>query len=357
MDTYDESVKFLGQMFMVGFRGQTIDEHHWLHRDIAERNLGGVLLFDRNIDRSVQNFDSMESLQHLTGKLQEISDSLLFIAVDQEGGAVCRLKKCDGFPEICGAADMAAGGSEVTQRHAAKIAETLSAGGINLNFAPVVDMAINKENPIIAKFGRSFGPDADTVVTMSKIFINEHHQCGIGCCLKHFPGHGSAGQDSHKGFVDVTHCWKQEELIPFQRLIEHGFCDGVMTAHLVHTGLEPAGIPATLSWAVLTGLLRERLGFTGVIFSDDLQMRAITNGWTYREAVQKAVLAGVDVLVVGNNLGFQDNALKEGVNAVLELIDNGKIDEHRVQQSIQKIRQFKERIKGALPWNSSQPTA
>ncbi len=354
MNNYAYDVNTPGQMFMVGFRGRTIDECGWLYHDIAECNLGGVLLFDRNVDGSVQNFDSMQSLQGLTAELQAINESLLFIAVDQEGGAVCRLKSRDGFPYACGAAEMAKGGVEQTRIESAGIAETLSACGVNLNFAPVVDLALNPDNPIIAGFGRSFGADADTVVAMAKAFVAEHHRRGIGCCLKHFPGHGSAEKDSHKGFVDVTRCWQRVELEPFQRLIQEGFHDGVMTAHLVHTGLEPAGTPATLSRSVLSGLLRRQLGFDGVIFSDDLQMAAITSGWSYKEAVQKAVLAGVDVLVVGNNLDLRVDALREGTRAIRELIDNGAIDEHRVLRSVQRIRQFKARIKGAIPWNSSQ---
>ncbi|PIE57668.1 MAG: glycoside hydrolase family 3 [Desulfobulbus propionicus] len=344
-----------GQMFMVGFRGQTLRANDWVVKDIEEFDLGGILLFDRNIDGSVQNFDAPEKLKNLTSALQSCCDSTLLVAVDQEGGAVCRLKPEDGFPAVCSAARMAAGGKAVVRRNAALIAETLCACGVNFNFAPVVDLDLNPDNPIIGRYGRSFGSDVDVVVAMAEIFIEEHQRCGVGCCLKHFPGHGSAGWDSHKGFVDVTQCWQSDELLPFQRLIGDGFRGGVMTGHLVHTLLEPNGRPATLSHALLSDLLLGKLAFSGVVFSDDLQMRAITHGWSYKKAVQLAVLAGVDVLVIGNNISLQEDAVKEGIAAIEELLDQGLINGDRIEQSLQKIQELKATITGILPWSSDQP--
>jgi beta-N-acetylhexosaminidase len=128
-----------------------------------------------------------------------------------------------------------------------------------------------------------------------------------------------------------------------------------MTAHLVHRGLDPKGLPATLSPAMVGGMLRQQLGFGGVIFSDDLQMRAISNGWSYVEAVQQAVLAGVDVLVVGNNLNPRQDAVQVGIQAIRGLLDNGRIDENHIGDSLQRIACLKEKIAGKQSWHSIGP--
>jgi beta-N-acetylhexosaminidase len=138
-------------------------------------------------------------------------------------------------------------------------------------------------------------------------------------------------------------------------MIDSGYCDGIMTAHLVHRGLDPTGLPATLSSRMVHGMLRQQLGFTGVIFSDDLQMRAISNGWSYAEAVQQAVLAGVDVLVVGNNLDPREDVVEVGMQAIGALLDNGRIDENRIRESLTRIKLLKEKITGKKSWTHLVP--
>jgi beta-N-acetylhexosaminidase len=128
-----------------------------------------------------------------------------------------------------------------------------------------------------------------------------------------------------------------------------------MTAHLVHRTLDPSGLPATLSPEVVDGILRRQLGFTGVVFSDDLQMRAISDGWGYEEAVQRAVLAGVDVLVVGNNLALRPDAVDVGIRAITKLLDSGRVDEKRIHDSLARIALFKECITGEQPWQPDAP--
>jgi len=339
-----------GQMFVVGFRGCEIGSDHWIVQALERDMLGGVILFDRNIDHSVQNIRAPEQLRQLTTYLQQHSAIPLFVAVDQEGGAVCRLKERDGFPPSVSAANLAGQGLDATKREALSMAALLADHGVNLNFAPVVDLDLNQDNPIISRYHRSFGEVPEAVVGHAAVFIEAHHQQGIGCCLKHFPGHGSAGSDSHLGFVDITDCWQPVELEPYRRLIDAGYHDGIMTAHLVHRGLDPAGLPATLSSQVVSKILRQQLGFAGVVFSDDLQMRAISNGWSYAEAVQQAVLAGVDVLVVGNNLDPREDVVQVGMQAIGELLDQGRIDENRIHESLTRIALFKEKILGKQAW-------
>jgi len=348
----------LGQMFLVGFRGARVSETDWLMKNIAQDNLGGVILFDRNISGERQNFTSPEMLTCLTRELLELSEKTLFVAVDQEGGMVCRLKEKDGFPQIDSAASLSRKNTCEVEQQAGIQAETLKQYGINLNFAPVVDLNLYPENPVIGGYERSFGAQPDKVAALATVVIDCHHLYNIACCLKHFPGHGSSREDSHFGFVDITEHWNKAELDPYKLLIRSGYEDGVMTGHLVHRGLDASGQPATLSHPIITGILRKRLHFNGVVFSDDLQMAAISRGWSYKEAVQQAVLAGVDVLVVGNNLGNQENAVEQGIEAILALLDQGKVSVDHIQSSLNRIHTLKQKIAGELPWKSSiQPTA
>ncbi len=327
----------IGQMFMVGFRGTVVNADHWIARAVTRQRLGGVILFDRNVDGSVQNISSPAQLRELTATLQEYGNGRLLIAVDQEGGQVCRLKARDGFSETVSAKIMAGFDDEAIAARADVMAATLAAHGITLNMAPVVDLASNPHNPIIGRYQRSFSDDPEQVVRCAGLVIKAHHHHGIGCCLKHFPGHGSAGADSHLGFVDVTADWQEKELVPFARLIAMGMADAVMTAHIVNRRLDPQGMVATLSRPIITGLLRQRLGFDGVVISDDLQMGAITEQWGLSEAVRRAVLAGVDLLVVGNNLAHQKDALSTGIKCIEKMLDRGEIDADYIRASVKRI--------------------
>ncbi|MGE4560701.1 MAG: beta-N-acetylhexosaminidase [Desulfobulbus sp.] len=348
-------VQEIAQIFVIGFRGCTLPHDHWLTGALAENPPGGVILFDRNIDRSVQNIESPSQLAALTARLQQASRTPLLIAVDQEGGMVCRLKERDGFSASPSAARLAALGVEATAGSADKMAAQLAAMGINLNFAPVVDLNLNPENPIIARYERSFGADPLAVAAHARAVIAAHHRHQVACCLKHFPGHGSAGADSHLGFVDVSTCWQPVELEPYRQLIAQGYADGIMTAHLINRQLDLSATPATLSSLVIEQLLRRDLGFTGVIFSDDLQMRAISNGWSLSGAIQQAILAGVDMPVIGNNLDPREDVLTIGIRAVEELLDSGRIDRHRITDSLERITRLKTTCTGHGTWNWNVP--
>ncbi|MCW5199333.1 glycoside hydrolase family 3 protein [Desulfobulbus sp. F1] len=341
----------IGQMFLVGFDGCCLDRNHWLTVALEQGLPGGVILFDRNVDGSVQNFSSPAQLKELTAQLQELSSELLLVAVDQEGGKVCRLKERDGFPASFTAEELGRKYPEQSTTLAAEaMATTLAEYGINLNLAPVADLNLNLSSPIIARYGRSFSSEAEQVAAHCLAFIKAHHQHGIACCLKHFPGHGSASGDTHLGFVDITNDWQEQELEPYKIVMKAGFADAVMTAHVIHCGLDAKRQPASLSPAVVTELLRERLGFDGVIITDDLQMKAISNRCGFREAVQQAVLAGADLLIVGNNLVRSPNALTEGIAAVQELLEHGLIDENRLKASLARIAALKQKIKGERTW-------
>ena len=346
----------IGQMFLLGFDGCEVDDDHWLTRAIEQGTLGGVILFDRNVDGKVQNIRSAAQLQALTGRLQELAPELLLVAVDQEGGQVCRLKERDGFPPTVSAAELGQGSVDETAAAAASLAAILVENGINLNLAPVVDLDLNPENPIISRYARSFGRSVERVVAHASAFIEAHHQKGVACCLKHFPGHGSSRGDSHLGFVDISRDWQRRELEPYEQLFAAGFTDAVMTAHVVHQGLDPSGLPATLSSVVVDGMLRKSLGFSGVTMTDDLQMRAITDHYGFPEAVQRAVLAGVDLITVGNNLERKQDALDQGIAAVRELLDKGRVNAESIAASLARIASLKQKIQGELSWKIGRPT-
>ncbi len=339
----------LGQLFMLGFRGEALQPDHWLCRTLHNGHLGGVLLFDRNVDGSVQNISSPAQLRQLTADLQDAAGGNLLIAVDQEGGKVCRLKAMAGFVLQPAALDLAAAGLEASAQAARDCAAMLAEAGITLNFAPVVDLDYDPPSPIIGCYGRSFGSDPASVIEHAKVWIAAHHAQGIACCLKHFPGHGSSREDSHLGFVDASATWQPQELEPYRHLISAGFADMVMSAHLVLRQLDASGLPATLSRPILTDLLRTEIGFQGVICTDDLQMGAIRRGWSYREAVQAALLAGADMLVIGNNLADQPEALQEGLAAIEDLLAEGRIKEERLLASVARVQALKSRAKGGRP--------
>ncbi|GAB4344490.1 MAG: glycoside hydrolase family 3 protein [Desulfobulbaceae bacterium] len=346
-----------GQLFLAGFDGLAVDADHPVVEAVVEHGLGGVILFDRNVDGSRQNIASPDQLRELTATLQRFGDNALLIAVDQEGGNVCRLRERDGFPATSPADRLAREDSTVPAASQARIVATsLRDCGINFNLAPVVDLDCNPDNPIIGGYGRSFGADPERVARFAREFIEAHHALGVACCLKHFPGHGSAGADSHLGFVDVSDRWREIELEPYRSLFAAGFTDAVMTAHVVHRGLDETGLPATLSRRMITGLLREELGFTGVVVSDDLQMRAITDRWSFEEAVRMAVLAGVDLLIVGNNLVRDPGAVQRGVRVVTEMVERGELAESDLHASLARVAELKRKIAGEVPWRNSQPT-
>ncbi len=343
-------------MFMVGFTGTMVDDNHWIARAVQDEDLGGVILFDRNVDGSVQNISSPAQLQELTATLQAYSAVPLLISTDQEGGQVCRLKERDGFLHTESAKTFARLDREGASESSTTLVEALVRGGINLNLAPVVDLDLNPNNPIIGRYQRSFAAEPEEVFQNAQLVIKAHHRHNIGCCLKHFPGHGSAAADSHLGFVDSTVDWQEKELEPFARLIRSGFSDAIMTAHVINRRLDPQGMPATLSRPIASDLLRGRLGFTGVTVSDDLQMKAITKKWGYSDAVRLAVLAGVDLLIVGNNLDAREGAFEEGKRCVQDMLDRGEVSADYIQTSLKRIATLKKKISGEQPWKNSEPT-
>ena len=335
----------IGQLFLIGFQGDSIDVSHPVAADITQRNLGGVILFDRSLatKQDHNNIRSADQVKFLTATLQGLARIPLLIGVDQEGGKVRRLKPEMGFPATASAAELGQKNDRtLTAIHAATTADTLQALGINLNLAPVVDVNSFTENPVIGRLDRSFSLSPGTISTHAGAWIKAHRTRGVLSCLKHFPGHGSSRTDSHLGFTDITDTWRPEELQPYKDLIASGLADAIMTGHLFHKELDPIH-PATLSPRIIDNLLRQELQFSGVVISDDLQMKAITDRYGLEEAACLALAAGVDLLIIGNNLDYAPDVLARVIPAILQAIRAGKLQEKIIHEAYARIQQLKKK--------------
>lgn len=341
----------LGQMLMVGFRGSRPEECSLILRDIREHHIGTVVLFDQEMaDRSAgrRNVESPSQLRELITSLQAAARTPLLVAIDQEGGRVNRLKPAYGFPETLSHEELGRLDDPAeTRRHAEATARTLVSLGINWNLAPVVDLDANPQNPIIKGKSRSFSHDPEAVARHAAEFVRGHREHGVLTCAKHFPGHGSAAGDTHLGLVDVTQTWHERELLPFQRLIETGQCDAVMTAHVFNARLD-AERPTTLARSVVTGILRERLGFGGVIASDDMEMKAIASQFGLERSVPLAVEAGLDVLCFGNNLAYDPDIAPKAIAILERAVQSGRIPEARIAASFARVMALKRKA-GLVP--------
>lgn len=336
----------IGQMLNIGFRGIAVTDTNHIVRDIKQYHLGGVTLFDYDVprDTAVRNIRSPQQVKKLTQDLQSLTDTSLVIAIDQEGGKVARLKPNRGFPASVSAQYLGTlDDVDSTQYYAQQMGQTLVDLGINVNLAPVVDLNTNPQNPVIGSLERSFSANPQKVVEHATTYINILHKYNILSVLKHFPGHGSSQKDSHLGVVDVTDTWQQKELIPYRKLIDSGTADMVMTAHIFNARWDST-YPATLSQPVITGMLRNELGFEGVIMSDDLMMGAIRKEYGLKTAIKRAILAGVDVLSFANNSVYDAKIVPKAHGIIEKLIEEGQISRDRIEDSYQRIMEMKSRL-------------
>lgn len=336
----------IGQLVMLGFRGLTVNDDSPIVREIVERKLGSVVLFqyDMNLLDHTRNVQSPAQLQALNASLQKYAPTPLLIAIDQEGGIISRLKESDGFPATKSQAYYGAlNQPDVTRAAAEAEGKILRDMGINLNLAPVVDVNVNPDNPVIARHERSFSADPQIVTTHALAAIDGYHAQNILTTLKHFPGHGSSKQDTHQGLTDVTDTWSEMELEPYKNIIAAGKADAIMTAHIFNQKLD-AQYPATLSHKIITGILREQVGYDGVVISDDIQMGAIRQYYGFEQAIELAIHAGVDMLAVGNNLFYDEHAGERAINAIKQAVELGKIPVERITQSYQRIMKLKARL-------------
>lgn len=320
----------IGQLFMVGFMGTSVNPE--LASFIREYQPGGVILFSRNLE-------SVEQIVELTNDLQRCSPkSPLLISIDQEGGRVSRLPKgFTVFPpcELLGQCNS----SELAYAAAATIAKELKAVGINMNMAPVLDVNSNPDNPVIGD--RAFGSTPDVVSEMGLVTTAGLQDNNVVACGKHFPGHGDTNADSHKELPVVEAPRERLEAVefpPFRRAVAAGVAT-MMTAHVLYKGLDDQ-LPATLSPAIITNLLREEMRYDGVVLTDDLEMHAIVDHYGPGDAAVRALLAGCDVLLICKDRDREIAAF----DAVEKAVASGTIDFERLNQSVARIQRVKQRF-------------
>ncbi|MEX2235010.1 MAG: glycoside hydrolase family 3 N-terminal domain-containing protein [Cyclobacteriaceae bacterium] len=330
----------IGQMLLIGFPGQEVDTQ--VLEEVRKGKVGSLIIFEKNIPPK----DSFVALKKITWTYQKASAIPLFICIDQEGGRVNRLKDKYGFPRSITAAAMGKSKSLDSVRfYSEATAATLAGLGINVNFAPVVDLASNPNNPIIARYGRAFSANEDSVSLLAREFIKGHRKYNVLTSLKHFPGHGSSRDDTHLGIADVTNTWEARELKPYQMLIDSGFADAIMTSHIVNKKLDVKGNPGTLSADILNGILRNKLHFGGVVFTDDMQMHAITKHYGLEDAIRLAIDAGVDIMTFSNNISGSDERTVDKVHSIIRgMVKSGVVSEARIDESFDRIMKLKKQL-------------
>lgn len=335
----------------MGFHGCEINEHSPVAQWLSDDGLGGVILFDKDLatDTYGKNLKAQSQIKHLTHQLNHYSTNLidnempLLIAIDYEGGAVDRLTMIDGCMSTLSAQELANLSETDLEEEFSQMASTLKSLGFNLNFAPVIDLHLNDQQGIIGKLRRSFSDNPDVVVRIARKFVDVFSRYGIACSYKHFPGHGSAVGDTHEGFVDVTDTFKTDELLPYYQLLLDVYKPTmVMTAHVVNKHLDSQGFPATLSREILTGLLRETIGYDGVVISDDLQMQAISKHYSLEESLCLTINAGADMMIFANQLGTI--TAPQVIDCVEQLVIQNKIDQQRIDDAYRRVMRLKQQI-------------
>ena len=337
------------QMLMVGFRGAEVNDASPIISHIKAGYVGNVILFERDMTAGsgqIRNIVSPEQLTALSKSLKDAAptDVPLWIAIDQEGGRVQRLRPERGFTENYPSAQvLGRGEASVTQDVAERMGHELKKMGVDVNFAPVADVNVNSDSPVIGRLERSFSHDPIIVAQHVIAFSDGLKRAGVIPCLKHFPGHGSAEYDTHMETADVTSTWEDSELLPYRMAFESDFQGTVMTSHVFHRKLDPQ-YPASLSFNITTTLLRDTLGWKGIVITDDLHMGALTQHYSIEEIIYRAVDAGADILIFSSNsrnMTYDPDFPKKVHDILTGLVTEGKISKERLYESWNRIVNLK----------------
>ena len=333
----------IGQRFGLGFSGTSVSDE--LRRLVREYKVGNVILFWDNLESAVQARALCDSIQAL---VRDETGYPAFIAIDQEGGAVTRLP--NDMVNVPGAMALAASGNADNVSIAARItAAELRRIGVNFNMAPVLDINCNRDNPVIGN--RSFAPNAADAASFAAAAIRAFAEEGLMCCGKHFPGHGDTAVDSHLDLPLVDRSLDEleaRELVPFRAAIAAGI-PAIMTTHILFPQIESEKLPATMSLKILKGLLRERLGFNGLIVSDAMEMKAIKDYYGVPRGCALALAAGVDIVYVCHESPDMEASLREAVSAS----EDGLIDAKELDASVERVLRYKERY-GAFGFDAGE---
>lgn len=322
----------IGQMMMADFRkddeGYNLDEYltSGVAAKISDYHLGGIILFSENLS-------TKSAAKNLISEMNSKNDIPMFFGIDEEGGIVSRLDNSNiPHSKVIRAADMK-GNTDIAQKAGKDIGSTLSDLGINVDFAPVADVNTNPNNPVIGS--RAYGSNPDTVAEMASAFAKGLNNSGVSPVAKHFPGHGDTASDSHAGAAVSNHDLerlKNIEFSPFRQLIKEDI-PFVLVGHIALPKITGDNTPATLSKEIIN-ILRNDMNFDGIVITDAMNMGAITNYYSHKEAAVKAVQAGVDILLMPPDLKAYKNALTSAVKS-------GSISEERIDQSVKRILSLK----------------
>ncbi len=325
----------IGRMLIVGLDSCALKHEDPVIRKIRDYGVGGVILFGYNIPKSDEDSTSKEKLAELCRELQQEATYNLLIGIDQEGGRVMRLKSGDGYDELPSHAYLGEIDNEDSTRYySARTALQLKQIGINLNYAPCVDMNVNPACPVIGKLGRAFSSNEDKTAEHAAYFIEEHRNHGILTAVKHFPGHGSSVSDSHNGLTDISNTWLRKELSPFKTLIDNDCCDIIMVGHLFNSQIDSL-YPASLSRKTVQDLLRDELGWNGLVMSDDMGMKAISSNYSLEQTLELCINAGVDMIMLIAN-GTPER-LSNTIKIVEKMVHDGIIPEKRINEAYRRI--------------------
>jgi beta-N-acetylhexosaminidase len=330
----DELRQKIGQTFVIGFDG--LDPSDDVKKFVADNNIGGIILFTRNIESPAQLGDLTNELQSLVPKRDDAKQ--LFISIDMEGGRVARLKApFTQWPPMKILGEI--GSASLGFKFAETMGRELLTVGINLNFSPCVDVLTNEQNTVIGD--RAFGNEPEIVSKMSSAVVRGFVKAGVLPCVKHFPGHGDTLVDSHEDLPVVKHDLdrlEKIEFVPFKKAFR-ARADLVMTAHLILEAVDPK-LPATLSPKVIQDLLRGKLGFRNAVITDDMEMKAITKHYSVEEAAVQAVQAGCTMLLYCHTLEVQQRAL----DAVVKAVADGKISKETIEKNYALVHKMKSEI-------------
>ena len=324
----------IGQMIITGFDGNDVNSKGFKKavKKVEKGEISGVILFSKNIKDE-------KSLIEMNGKILSSNPTTPFVAIDNEGGMVQRYD----FMKHKSAKVVAKMTEKEAGIHYSSMAKFEKKLKINLNFAPVVDLTINKDS-IINKKERSFGDNPKIVSKYAKIFITEHNKQKIATSIKHFPGHGSVKGDTNKGFVDATNTFKEDEIKPYISLKNFDKLNTVMVSHIFNSKIDDK-YPASLSDKTVNGLLKDKIGFKGVVVSDDYDMGAIMNNYSLRDNIVLAVNAGVDLMIFSNNLNRHDDKISDKIHKIIKQeIRKGNIKEADIDNSYIKIMALKSQL-------------
>ncbi len=334
------------QLLITGFSGFEAPPTSKI-ASLIKQGLGGVILFDYDARQKVfeKNIRSPEQVKSLTNSLRSFAeeakdnsyfDGKLLIMTDEEGGLVSRLKPAYGFtPSLSEQKRGLLPDAEIFNQ-ACVIADNLTTAGINMNAAPCVDIAFSKS--VIAEKERCFCENevktANAACLTAKAFLSK----GILPVFKHFPGHGSTLTDTHEKLADISDTFEKRELFPYVAGLQNNVMPAVMVGHLWHRKID-AVYPASLSFEAQTRLLRQKIGFQGVIISDDIQMKALRNSYSLEEIVVRFFEAGGDILLLGNNLMNEEGREEEIFHLIAQHFST-----ERIEESLQRIKKMKEKI-------------